>query len=137
MLLQPIAKTPANITSSEITDAEGEALARTTVNLFRQWDITDAQACTLLGDMSSRTWSRWKEGQIGRIDRDRKTRMAHLMGVHKGLRYLFKEASRGYSWIKMPNTAFGGLSALDLMLRGELSDIAAMREWLDAERSAW
>jgi hypothetical protein len=29
------------------------------------------------------------------------------------------------------------LSALDLMLRGEISDLAALREWLNAERGAW
>jgi hypothetical protein len=64
-------------------------------------------------------------------------RMAHLMGIHKGVRHLFKDPSRGYEWIKAPNAAFGGKSALDVMLQGELSDLAVMREWLDAERSAW
>ncbi len=134
MQLQPIASTPADAMSAEITDAEAAALARTTVNLFKVWDITDAQACTLLGGVSARTWARWKEGNTGRIPRDLKMRMAHLMGIHKGLRYLFKEPARGYAWIKTPNAAFGGQSALDLMLRGELSDLSAMRKWLDAER---
>ena len=64
-------------------------------------------------------------------------RMAHLMGIHKGVRHLFKDAARGYDWIKAPNAAFGGKSALDVMLGGELADLAVMREWLDAERSAW
>ncbi|KGD98587.1 MULTISPECIES: MbcA/ParS/Xre antitoxin family protein [Rhizobium/Agrobacterium group] len=137
MQLQPIASTPFNRTSTEITDEEAGALARTTVNLFNAWKLTDAQACTLLGGLSARTWARWKEGSVGRIDRDLKMRMAHLMGIHKGVRHLFKDPTRGYEWIKAPNTAFGGKSALDVMLQGELSDLAVMREWLDAERSAW
>jgi len=137
VLLQPIASTPFNRTSAEITDVEAGALARTTVNLFNAWKLTDAQACTLLGGLSARTWARWKEGNVGRVDRDLKMRMAHLMGIHKGVRHLFKDATRGYEWIKAPNTAFGGKSALDVMLQGELSDLAVMREWLDAERSAW
>jgi hypothetical protein len=137
MQLQPIASTPANHGSDKITDLEAGALARTTVNLFNVWKLTDAQACTLLGGLSARTWSRWKEGVPGRIDRDLRMRMAHLIGIHKGVRYLFKDAARGYAWIKEPNTAFGGSSALDMMLQGELSDLAVMREWLDAERSAW
>ncbi len=74
---------------------------------------------------------------MGRVDRDLKMRMAHLMGIHKGVRHLFKDPTRGYEWIQAPNTAFGGQSALDVMLQGELSDLAVMREWLDAERSAW
>lgn len=142
MQLQPIVTTPATV-GSVITDDEAGALARTTVNLFKAWNLTDLEACILLGGMSARTWARWKigarskEGGIGRIDRDLRTRMAHLMGIHKGLRYLFSEPARGYAWIRKPNAIFGGQSALDLMLRGEIADLAAMREWLDAERGAW
>jgi hypothetical protein len=137
MQLNPITATPANTTSPAITEAEAGALARTTVNLFRVWGLSDAEARILLGDMAARTWARWKEGEIGRIDRDLRMRMAHLMGIHKGLRYLFKDPARGYAWIRKPNTAFGGTSALTIMLRGEISDLALMREWLDAERGAW
>jgi len=137
MELQPISITPAGNLSKVITDEEAGALARTTVNLFKAWKLSDTEASTLLGDMSPRTWARWKEGSIGRIDRDLRMRMAHLMGIHKGLRYMFRDATRGYTWIRKPNVAFGGLSALDLMLRGEISDLAALREWLNAERGAW
>lgn len=142
MQLQSIVATPAAV-GPAISDEEAGALARTTVNLFKAWNLTDSEACILLGGMSPRTWARWKtgarwkEGGIGRIDRDLRTRMAHLMGIHKGLRYLFTEPARGYAWIRKPNATFGGQSALDLMLRGEISDLAAMREWLDAERGAW
>lgn len=137
MRLEPVVSTPFNSTSLEITDLEAEALTRTTINLFNAWKLTDAQARTLLGGLSARTWARWKDGKAGRVDRDLKMRMAHLMGVHKGVRHLFKDATRGYDWVKAPNTAFGGKSALEVMLQGELSDLAVMREWLDAERSAW
>jgi len=137
MELQPISITPASGLANVITDDEAGALARATVNLLKAWKLSDTEACTLLGDMSARTWARWKEGSIGRIDRDLRMRMAHLMGIHKGLRYLFRDAARGYVWIRKPNAAFGGLSALDLMLRGEISDLAALRDWLNAERGAW
>ena len=137
MELHPISITPAGGFTGTITDEEAGALARTTVNLFKMWKLSDTEACTLLGDMSARTWARWKEGSVGRIDRDLRMRMAHLMGIHKGLRYLFRDAARGYAWIRKPNPSFGGLSALDLMLRGEISDLAAIRDWLNAERGAW
>ena len=119
-----------------ITDEEAAALARTTVNLFRAWQLSDIEARTLLGDMAQRTWARWKGGGIGRIDRDLRARMAILMGIHKALRYLFTEPARGYGWIKKPNGAFAGQSALDVMMRGEITDLIAMRAYLDAERSA-
>ncbi|GHC60227.1 antitoxin Xre-like helix-turn-helix domain-containing protein [Limoniibacter endophyticus] len=137
MQLHQLAHTPAVEISPVITDEEAAALARTTVNLFRAWQLSDTEARILLGDMAARTWARWKDGEIGRIDRDLRMRMAHLMGIHKGLRYLFKEPARGYEWIRKPNATFGGLSALEFMLRGELADLATMREWIDAERGAW
>ena len=120
-----------------ITDEEAAALARTTVNLFRAWQLSDIEARTLLGDMAQRTWARWKEGSIGRIDRDLRARMAILMGIHKGLRYLFSDPARGYDWIRKPNAAFNGQSALDIMMRGEIIDLIDLRIYLDAERGAW
>ena len=56
------------------------------------------------------------------------------MGIHKALRLVFREPQRGYLWIKAANTAFGGLSALTVMLGGELTDLMRVRRYLDAER---
>ena len=137
MDMQRVTPTPATPATPTITDDEAAALARATVNLFRAWQLTDAEACTLLGDMAKRTWSRWKDGKIGRIDRDLRMRMALLIGIHKGLRYLFRDPERGYAWIRKSNAAFEGRSALDVMLRGEMTDLIALRDWLNAERGAW
>lgn len=129
--IQPISARPD---LAVITDEEAAALARATVNLFRAWGLSDIEARVLLGDMAQRTWARWKAGDIGRIDRDLRARMAILMGIHKALRYLFTETARGYVWIRKPNEAFGGLSALDIMMRGEITDLIDLRGYLDAER---
>ena len=59
------------------------------------------------------------------------------MGMHKALRILFREPERGYRWIKAPNEAFGGASALEVMLGGELTDLMRVRRYLDSERGAW
>ena len=120
-----------------ITDDEAAALARATVNLFRAWGLTDIEARVLLGDMAQRTWARWKAGDVGRIDRDLRARMAILIGIHKSLRYLFAEPGRGYAWIRKPSETFGGRSALDIMMRGEITDLMDLRSYLDAERGAW
>jgi hypothetical protein len=120
-----------------ITDEEAAALARTTVRLFQAWQLSDIEARTLLGDMAQRTWARWKDGGIGRIDRDLRARMAILMGIHKGLRYLFRDPARGYSWIRKPNTNLSDQSALNVMMRGEITDLIDIRTYLDAERGAW
>ncbi|MEM8652340.1 MAG: MbcA/ParS/Xre antitoxin family protein [Pseudomonadota bacterium] len=132
--LQLVEKTEFKRTATEITDAEGEAMARAVVNLFDKWDISDAQASVLLGGLSARTWARWKTGTIGRIPRDLKTRLSNLMGIHKALRIIFTDADRAYGWIKRSNEAFSQASALDVMLGGELTDIMRVRRYLDSVR---
>lgn len=132
--IQPITARPD---LPAITDEEAAALARATVNLFRAWQLSDNEARTLLGDMAQRTWARWKEGNIGRIDRDLRARMSILMGIHKALRYIFTDPARGYAWIKKPNAAFAGQSALDVMMRGDITDLIDLRNYLDAERGGW
>jgi hypothetical protein len=59
------------------------------------------------------------------------------MGIHKALRIIFTEPGRAYAWIKAGNSAFGGASALDVMLGGELTDIMRVRRYLDATRGGW
>jgi len=118
------------------TDDEGAAMFRAAVRLFGHWRVTDEQAATLL-DLPVRTYRRWKAGGIGRIDRDGKARLSNLMGIHKALRIVFAEPARGYAWIGRANDAFGGRSALAVMLGGELTDLMRVRRYLDAERGGW
>ncbi len=53
---------------------------------------------------------------------------------HVALRHMFTAPEPGYAWIKRPNTAFGGHSALDKMLQGAPTDLADVRRYLEAER---
>ena len=119
-----------------ITDEEGAAMFRAVLNLFQMWGVSDEQASTLL-DLTLRSYRRWKAGVSGRLGRDGKARLSNLMGIHKALRIVFSEPERGYRWIKASNEAFGGRSALDIMLGGELTDLMRVRRYLEAERGAW
>lgn len=136
-MLTEVQRTEARHDISKITPDEAGALARATMRLFERWQLNDAEARELLGGMASRTWARWKAGDPGRIDRDLATRMSILMGIHKGLRYLFTSPAQGYEWMRRPNKAFGGVSALDVMLGGSIFDLQRVRYYLDAERGGW
>lgn len=109
---------------------------RAALNLFRLWGVTD-EAAAVLVDLPVRSYRRWKAGTVGRLGRDGKARLSNLMGIHKALRLIFRESQRGYDWIKAPNAAFAGRSALDVMLGGELTDLMRVRRHLDAERGSW
>lgn len=134
MHLRPLESTPSSRETDRITDHEARALARASVNLLSKWGLRDNEARILLGELSASSWARWKRGEIGGIPRDRRSRMAILMGIHKGLRYLFRDPTRGYAWIRRPNDAFGGKSALDVMMQGEITDLIDVRDYLATER---
>ena len=134
--LTRVASDSRPFTPEPINDGEAAAMFRATLNLFRLWGVTDEQAATIL-DLPRRTFARWKAGDQGRLSRDGKARLSNLMGIHKALKIVFSESARGYAWIKAPNTAFGGRSALDIMLGGELTDLMRVRRYLDAERGGW
>lgn len=127
---------PRAFAPEPISDEEAAAMFRAAVALFKRWELTDEQAATLL-DLPPRTYARWKGGDQGRIDRDTKARLSNLMGIHKGLRIIFHEAERGYRWMRAANETFGGRSALDVMLGGELTDLMRVRRLVDAERGGW
>ena len=128
---------PVQPPAGSMSDDDAAAAARAVANLFARWRLTDAEACTLLGGIAPRTWARWKKGELPRLGRDLKARMSNLLGIHKGLRIVFTDADRGYGWVRRQNEAFGGRSALDVMLGGELTDLMRVRGYLDAERGAW
>ena len=122
-----------------ISDAETGAMMRAFFNLMERWALNDRQGRVLVGGPAARTYARWKARQIepSRVSRDTRERLSMLMGIHKNLRYLFPDPSRGYRWLRKPNPAFGGDSALNRLLAGSIPDLAAVRAYLDAELGGW
>lgn len=134
--LQPVDTAVPAFRPDPITQDEAAAMFRAVLNLFGKWELTDEQAATLL-DMPVRSYRRWKAAGPARISRDGRARLSNLIGIHKALRIIFSEVARSYSWVRSANDAFGGASALDVMLGGELTDIMRVRRYLDAERGGW
>jgi hypothetical protein len=132
--LQPRAPAP---TGGDVSPEEAEAMLRAVLALFDRWGLTAAEARRLLGEPSERTYQRWRRGEVAAIPHDTVFRLGALLGIHKALRYMFSSPERGYAWIRKPNAAFGGRSALDRMLQGAPTDIAGVRAYLDAERGGW
>jgi uncharacterized protein (DUF2384 family) len=135
-MLHSVDTAPRVFVPEPVTEDEASAMFRAVMKLFGLWSVTDEQAATLL-DMPLRTYRRWKAGDIGRIDRDGAARLSNLIGIHKALRIIFREPQRAYGWVSAANAAFGGRTALEVMLGGELTDLMRVRRYLDAERGGW
>ncbi|MDC9611631.1 MbcA/ParS/Xre antitoxin family protein, partial [Pseudoalteromonas sp. GABNS16H] len=57
-------------------------------------------------------------------------RISYVLGIYKALRIIYPTEERANAWPAKPNRAFGGRSALDLMLEG---DLAKVRRYLDGQ----
>ena len=57
--------------------------------------------------------------------------------VDQNGKVLFADKAALVRRIRKPNAAFGGYSALDRMLQGAPTNLAAVRAYLDAERGGW
>ena len=127
----------ANGAGRDYTNEEAAAMLRAVLNLFAKWELTDAQAARLLGGVTTRSLQRWRGGDAPKLSLDMADRMSYLLGIHKALRLIFKDAERVYGWVKRPNKEFGDQSALDVMLKGHMSDLARVRLYLDSARGGW
>jgi hypothetical protein len=120
--------------SSKPTQEEGQAALRLFFALIPLWKISETEARSLLGEPAPSTFDLWRHGEYEPIPHDILYRLGDLVGIHIGLRYLFQEPVRGYEWLRKPNEAFAGQSALALMLSGHPSGLTRVRGYIDAER---
>ncbi|MGY3040877.1 uncharacterized protein (DUF2384 family) [Rhodanobacter sp. TND4EL1] len=104
--------------------------------LAEQWQLRVADQRKLLGDPPESTFYKWKRQQDGALARDTLERISYLLGIWKSLQILFPDPAQADAWLHKPNTAalFGGHSALERMLSGNVSDLYVVRQYLDAQR---
>jgi hypothetical protein len=130
------AKAPAAITP----EAMSSAAVRTFNNIAQVWNLDIDEQLTLLGDPPRSTYFKWKkQPDAARLARDTLERISYVLGIYKALQILLPEPKAADAWIKKPNTAplFGGKSALDRMLSGNVADLYVVRQYLDAMRGGW
>jgi hypothetical protein len=109
-------------------------------NIARDWGLnTDAQM-VLLGTPGRSTFFKWKSApESADLKRDTLERLSYILGIYKALQILLPDTAAADAWVKKPNSAplFGGQSALDRMLGGNVADLVAVRHYLDARRGGW
>lgn len=98
------------------------------------WRVNNEDAQVLLGSPGRSTYFSWKKGQGGVLPRDTFERISYVLGIYKALQILFDDPVQADAWISRANDAFGGRSALDRMVAGNISDLHAVRAYLDYVR---
>lgn len=101
------------------------------------WGLTVDEQIRLLGEPARSTFFAWrKQPDKAGLSRDTLERLSNLLGIYKSLQILLPDAAAADAWVRQPNAAalFGGRSALQHMLGGNVSDLNLVRRYLDGVR---
>lgn len=124
---------PIALSADRLSPAGLRAFAR----IAELWSLTvDEQLC-LLGQPPRSTFFAWrKHPEQARLPRDTLERLSNLLGIYKSLQILLPDAAAADAWVRQANQApqFGGRSALQHMLAGNVSDLNDVRRYLDVVR---
>lgn len=104
--------------------------------IAERWKLRVAEQRKLLGDPPESTFYKWKREQDGALGRDTLERISYVLGIFKALAILFPQPERADAWLRKSSSAptFGGQSALQRMLSGNVADLFVVRQYLDAQR---
>jgi hypothetical protein len=110
---------------------------RAYARIAEHWGLSIDEQRRLLGEPPRSTFFAWrKQPDKASLPRDTLERLSNLLGIYKSLQILLPEAAAADAWVRKPNAAFGGQSALAQMLAGNVSDLNRVRRLLDAARGA-
>ncbi|HTD89947.1 MAG TPA: MbcA/ParS/Xre antitoxin family protein [Burkholderiales bacterium] len=109
---------------------------RTLFRIADAWQLGNKELIKLLGSPPRSTFYKWKQGENVALPHDVLERISYIFGIYSALQVLLPKPEAADAWIKKPNSAplFGGRSALDRMLSGQVADLYVVRQYLDAQR---
>ncbi|HSJ24857.1 MAG TPA: MbcA/ParS/Xre antitoxin family protein [Longimicrobiales bacterium] len=122
----------------EAVDAGSMAQAglRTFFRIAALWQLSVDEQLVLLGSPGRSTYFKWKKEGATSVPRDVLERLSYILGIWKALQILLPDEAAADGWVRRPNAAepFGGRSALERMLSGNVADLYEVRRYLDAQR---
>ncbi len=118
----------------ELTPPKAAAALQAFFEIMDAWAVSMNEARTLLGRPGRSTLFKWKRGDVGPLPYDTLRRISYVLGVYQALQILLPDLEAADTWVRKPNTAFGGGSALQRMLGGDVTDLAVVRRYLDTVR---
>ena len=119
----------------------GAAGLRAFGRIARAWKLSVDEQLLLLGAPARSTFFGWRKNPAAAVlPRDTLERLSNILGIYKALQIVLPDEAAADAWVRKPNAApvFGGRSALEHMLAGNMSDLGRVRRYLDAVRgSGW
>jgi uncharacterized protein (DUF2384 family) len=106
-------------------------------HIMDAWRIGAEDARILLGSPPERTYYAWRAGNSVRVPADTLRRIGYVAGIYKALQILYSDPRLADGWLERPSRAFGEKTPLQRMRAGDVTDLAAVRSYLDAARAPW
>ncbi len=101
------------------------------------WRVDNRTARAILGSPAERTFFRWKAGVIGSVPMDTVKRIGYISGIWQGLQLLYSDPHHADKWVNRPNRFLQGQAPIERMSAGDVTDLAVVRQYVDAARSPW
>jgi uncharacterized protein (DUF2384 family) len=105
--------------------------------IMTHWNVDNNTARVILGSPAERTYFEWKRGKVSRVSSDTLRRIGYVAGIWKALQIIYSNPEHADTWVRRPNRAFGNQTPLARMAAGDVTDLAAVREYVDAARAPW
>ena len=105
--------------------------------IMELWSAKNAEARRILGSPAERTFFEWKGGRVRRLSDDTIRRIGYVAGIYKGLQIIYSDPAQADAWVRKPNRHFSGQTPIERMTAGDVTDLAAVRVYLDAARAPW
>ena len=105
-------------------------------SISEHWNLSEVEERQLLGSPATLIFQKWKTEKAAiSLDQDTILRISYLLGIYKALHLLLPSAQAANAWMRKPNSEprFGGESAINLLLKGDLTQFSELRQYLDAQ----
>ena len=79
----------------------------------------------------------WLDDEVVKLAPDTLRRIGYLAGIYKALHIVYSDRELADSWVNRANAFLGGQTPMQRMLAGDVTDLAAVRAYVDAARAPW
>jgi len=105
--------------------------------IMELWRVGNSEAKSILGSPPTRTFYAWKKKPPVKLPEDTLRRIGYVAGIWKALQIVYSNPELADTWVSRKNNFFGGQTPLQRMAAGDVTDLAAVRAYIDAARAPW
>ncbi len=113
----------------------GTAGLRTFFRIADRWKLTDYEQARILGLNVIPELDTLRSGGAPQLQAATLERLSYVFGIYQAINTLLPIPARADNWIRAANSAaiFGGRAPIDRMAGGSVTDLQAVRHYLDAQ----